>query len=90
LKKTDKMAYQVNFTRAAIHALKKIPEPYYSAIKEAIINLAENPRPIGYKKLKNIEGYRIRVNNYRVIYDIFDNILTIEIVAIGHRKNIYR
>lgn len=84
------MAYQINFTRAAIRTLKKVPEPYYSAIKEAIINLAENPRPTSCKKLKNIESYRIRVNNYRVIYDIFDNVLTIEIVAIGHRKDIYR
>jgi mRNA interferase RelE/StbE len=84
------MTYQINFTRAAIRALEKVPDPYYSSIKEAIINLAENPRPIGYKKLRGVEAYRIRVNNYRVIYDIFDNVLTIEIVAIGHRKDIYR
>ena len=83
------MVYQVNFTRAAIHSLGKIPEPYYSAIKQAIIELADNPRPIGYKKLKIVSGYRIRVNNYRVIYDIFDNILTVEVIAVGHRKNIY-
>ena len=84
------MAYQINFTRTAIRTLEKMSEPYYSAIKEAIIQLAENPRPIGYKKLKGVEAYRIRVNNYRVIYEIFDNVLTIEIIAIGHRKDIYR
>jgi mRNA interferase RelE/StbE len=84
------MAYQISFTRAAIRSLEKLPEPYYSAIKHAIISLAENPRPVGYKKLKGVEAYRIRVNHYRVIYEIFDNILTIEIIAIGHRKDIYR
>jgi mRNA interferase RelE/StbE len=84
------MVYQVNFTRAAIRTLEKVPEPYYSAIKQVIIKLADNPRPSGYKKLKGVDGYRIRINNYRVIYDIFDTILTVEVIAVGHRKNIYR
>ena len=84
------MVYQINFTRAAIRALEKVPDPYYSAIKEAIVNLSKNPRPIGFKKLKGVAAYRIRVNNYRVIYEIFDNVLTVEIIAIGHRKEIYR
>ena len=91
LKKTDNtMVYQVVFTREAIRMLGKISEPYYSAIKLAITELANNPRPIGYKKLKGTGAYRIRVNNYRVIYDILDNILTVEVVAVGHRKDIYR
>ena len=84
------MEYKVNFTRAAIRVLEKVPAPYYSAIKDAIENLAKEPRPIGSKKLKGVEGYRIRVNTYRVIYDIFDNVLTVEIITIGHRKDIYR
>ncbi|WP_354360598.1 type II toxin-antitoxin system RelE/ParE family toxin [Pedobacter sp. UYP30] len=57
--------------------------------KQAISNLAENPRPSGYIKLKNRNGYRIRIGNYRVLYDIFDSVLTIEIITLGHRKNIY-
>ncbi len=84
------MAYQVNFTKAAARMLGKVPEPYYSAIKQAIVELAENPRPSGCKKLKEMDGYRIRIGTYRVIYDIFDKILTIEIVAVGHRKSIYQ
>ena len=48
------MVYQINFTRAAIRTLEKVPDPYYSAIKEAIVNLSKNPRPIGFKKLKGV------------------------------------
>ncbi len=69
--------------------MEKINEPAYTNIKAAIYNLAENPRPIGYKKLKGREGYRIRVGDYRVIYNIFDKVLTIDVVNLGHRKDIY-
>ncbi|WP_223682274.1 type II toxin-antitoxin system RelE family toxin [Flavobacterium hibisci] len=64
-------------------------EPYYSAIKEHIYDLAENPRPQGYKKLKGRPGYRIRVGDYRVIYEIFDDVLLIDVIDLGHRKDIY-
>jgi mRNA interferase RelE/StbE len=69
--------------------LTKIKEPYYSAIKKQIYDLADNPRPHGYKKLKGREGYRIRVGDYRVIYEIFDGVLVVEVVDLGHRKDIY-
>jgi mRNA interferase RelE/StbE len=51
--------------------------------------LEENPRPSGYKKLKGRDGYRIRAGNYRIIYDIFDKELIVDIITLGHRKNIY-
>ena len=83
------MAYSLNFSKQALKELEKINEPYYSNIKQAIANLTENPRPQGYKKLKGRDGYRIRVSNYRVIYNIFDNELIIDIITLGHRKDIY-
>lgn len=82
--------YNVLVKKSAEKFLEKLSEPHYSAIKSAIISLSEEPRPFGYKKLVNQEVYRIRVGNYRIIYDIFDDILTIEIVNIGHRKSIYK
>jgi len=60
-----------------------------SNIKEAIYSLADNPRPAGYKKLKGRDGYRIRVADYRIIYDIFDSELIVDIITLGHRKEIY-
>ncbi|MHB8261989.1 MAG: type II toxin-antitoxin system RelE family toxin [Bacteroidia bacterium] len=83
------MAYSLNFSKQALKELEKINEPYYSNIKKAIANLTTNPRPNGYKKLKSREGYRIRVSNYRIIYNIFDTELIIDIIALGHRKDIY-
>lgn len=83
------MTYQVTLRQSAIKALQRINEPYYSHLKEAIYHLAEQPRPAGCKKLKGREGYRIRVGNYRVIYEIFDSLLLVDVVAVGHRKDIY-
>ena len=81
--------YNVTLKKQAIKALEKINEPYYSNIKNAIYSLADNPRPQGSKKLKGRDGYRIRVADYRIIYDIFDDILLIDVINLGHRKNIY-
>ncbi len=83
------MRYQLNFSKQAIKELEKINEPYYSHIKEAIIKLTENPRPQGYKKLKGRDGYRIRVSEYRIIYNIFDYELIVDVITLGHRKDIY-
>lgn len=83
------MPYQVTIKPKAFKALEKINEPDYSNIKKAINSLATDPRPHGYKKLKGREGYRIRIGDYRVIYNVFDNILTVDVVALGHRKDIY-
>jgi mRNA interferase RelE/StbE len=58
-------------------------------LKSAIFSLAENPRPNGYRKLKGRPGYRLRVADYRIIYDIIDNDLIVNVINIGHRKDIY-
>lgn len=83
------MPYIIEVRRNVFKSLDKINEPFFSAIKNAIYNLAENPRPKGYKKLKGRTGYRIRVGNYRIIYEIFDDILLIDVIDLGHRKDIY-
>ena len=83
------MTYSVNFKKHALKELAKINEPFYSHIKQAIYSLADNPRPQGYKKLKGRDGYRIRVGNYRIIYDVFESELVVDIIALGLRKDIY-
>jgi mRNA interferase RelE/StbE len=83
------MAYKVTIRKSALKSLEKISSPYYEAIKKAILELAENPRPHGYKKLKGREGLRIRVADYRIIYDVLDNELIVDVIALGHRKEIY-
>ena len=81
--------YQIRIEKAVLKTLEKINEPYYSKIKAAILSLAQNPRPPGCKKLKGRDGFRIRVNNYRIIYEIFDDILHVDVIDMGHRKDIY-
>jgi mRNA interferase RelE/StbE len=83
------MAYRISIKKSAIKSLAKIPEPYFSSIKEAIYKLSEDSRPSGHKKLKGRNAFRIRVSNYRIIYEIQDKILLIDVIAIGHRKEIY-
>jgi mRNA interferase RelE/StbE len=84
------MPYRVTLKKKAIKSLTKINEPYYSNVKEAIYALANNPRPSGCKKLKGRDAYRIRIANYRAIYEINDEILLVDIVDVGHRKEVYK
>ncbi|MCF8465699.1 MAG: type II toxin-antitoxin system RelE/ParE family toxin [Flavobacteriales bacterium] len=83
------MTYVVRVERKAQKKLAKISEPYYSKIKKAILALAENPRPTGCKQLSGRSGYRIRVADYRIIYEIVDDLLLVEVIELGHRRDIY-
>jgi mRNA interferase RelE/StbE len=81
--------YKVRVERKAQKKLSKIPEPYYSTLKTAILDLGNDPRPQGYIKLKGRAGFRIRVADYRIIYEIQDSILLVDVIDLGHRKDIY-
>lgn len=83
------MAYHLTIKPKVIKVLEKINEPDYTAIKKSILDLAHNPRPHGYIKLKGRHGYRIRVGNYRIIYEIIEQVLVVEVLALGRRKDIY-
>ncbi len=83
------MTYKVTLKKQAIKALEKINEPYYSNVKPTIYSLADNPGPAGHKKLKGRDGFRIRVADFRIIYDIFDDVLLVDVINLGHRKDIY-
>ena len=84
------MPYRVEIEKRAAKTLESIHDPDYTRLKSAILNLANNPRPVGYRKLKGREAYRITVGNYRIIYEILDNILVVKVILVGHRKDIYR
>ncbi len=81
--------YTIVLSNRSRKNLDKMSDAIANPIFKAIQNLAKNPRPFGYKKLKGKTTYRIRVGDYRVIYDIKSEILVIEIIDVGHRKNIY-
>ncbi len=81
--------YTIVLTKQAQKTLDKFADHIAQPILNAISNLQENPRPNGYRKLRGRDGYRIRVGNYRIIYDIYDSELVIDVIAIGHRRDIY-
>jgi len=81
--------YQVVIEKQAQKQLAKISPPDYAKIVAALKDLAADPRPYGYKKLKGRPGYRIRIGDYRIIYQVKDNILTVFILIIGHRRDVY-
>ena len=81
--------YKIELSKKARKNLDKLSDAIANPILSAIGSLADNPRPAGCKKLKGRKGYRIRVGDYRVIYEIFDEVLSIEVVDLGHRGKIY-
>ena len=82
--------YKVIFTKSVKKDFRKIPKLEVSKILNEIAYLAKNPRSSKTKKLKGEKLYRLRVGNYRVIYDIQDNLMLIFVVKLGHRRDIYR
>lgn len=84
------MTYKIKIYRKAQKQLAKLPADDYKKVKQAILSLADNPRPSGVKKLKGLSGFRIRKGDYRIIYEIYDDEITITVINIGHRKDIYR
>lgn len=85
------MTYQIKIKTSAKKELAAIQKTFAENIIVAINALAFNPRPQGSKKLVGAEyTYRIRVGNYRVIYSLFEKQLVIEVIKIGHRKDVYK
>ncbi len=84
------MTYAVSILRSAQKSLGSLPPVHQDRIVTAIRRLGSNPRPTGTKKLAGREAWRIRVGDYRVIYEVGDAALTILIVDVGHRREIYR
>jgi mRNA interferase RelE/StbE len=82
--------YKIVITKTAQKQLNELPYSAAEKLITTIKELAQNPRPSGYKKLKGRDGYRLRKGNYRILYEIRDTTLIINVIAIGHRKNIYK
>lgn len=85
------MSYSIVIKKSADKELLHLPASYIYKIRAVISSLAENPRPHDCKKLSGSQNeYRIRVGMYRILYTIHDNILTVFVMKIAHRKDVYR
>jgi len=85
------MTYRIELTKAAVRDLMALSKPMLKRLDACILALAADPLPPCVKKMKNSAGlYRVRVSDYRVIYSIEQEILTVLVIKIGHRREVYR
>ena len=84
------MSYGIAILRRAQKELAQLPSPAYESVRDAIGALAETPRPAGCRKLSGREGWRIRVGDYRIIYEIDDERQRVTVLHVGHRRDVYR
>jgi mRNA interferase RelE/StbE len=85
------VSYTVEISSLAARQIKKLSPDIQIQILVELAELAERPRPDNVTKLKGEDNvYRIRFKNYRIVYEIFDQHLTVLIVKVGHRREVYR
>jgi mRNA interferase RelE/StbE len=82
--------YSVVIVSKAEKEFLKLPSRVRASLTKKILSLEDNPRPLGAKKLKETDYYRIRAGDFRVIYSVHDTNRTVKILSIGHRREVYR
>ncbi|MDD3845583.1 MAG: type II toxin-antitoxin system RelE/ParE family toxin [Syntrophorhabdaceae bacterium] len=82
--------YRIYFKESVEKDLAALPKKDVSRILQRIEALSGDPRPSGHEKLTGQERYRVRQGRYRIVYSIQDKELTVWVVRVGHRKDIYR
>lgn len=83
------MTWEIQITAAARRSLARLEVSMQRRLAVAIDRLASDPRPPGCKRLTNQRCYRIRVGDYRVVYDVEDAVLRVLVLKLGHRRDIY-
>jgi mRNA interferase RelE/StbE len=85
------VTYDIDFAPAAARQLRKLDPVARQRIQAAVELLSTNPRPPGANKLVGGDGeWRVRTGDYRIVYEIHDRQLVVLVVAVGHRRDIYR
>lgn len=83
-------SYELAFRRSVAKDLRAIPKRDVARILERIRQLASDPRPPGCEKLSGLDRYRIRQGAYRILYEIEDSSVTVTVVKVAHRREVYR
>jgi mRNA interferase RelE/StbE len=84
------MRYQVIIPKSVRKELDRLRDDVAKRMLARLTGLETNPRPPDVKKLKGRDAWRIRVGDYRVIYEIHDRVLQVIVITVGHRREIYR
>ena len=82
--------YKLVFKKSVSKDLRALPKRELARILKWFPSLAEEPRPQGCEKLSGQDRYRVRQGVYRIIYEIQDDVLTVVVVKVGHRREVYR
>ncbi|MDN5805078.1 MAG: type II toxin-antitoxin system RelE/ParE family toxin [Microlunatus sp.] len=83
--------YDVEFTTAAARQVRRLDPQARRRLLAGVAKLAVDPRPAGVKKLAGEENaWRIRVGDYRILYEAYDSQLLVVVVAVGHRREVYK
>lgn len=83
-------SYSLLIKQSAAKELQAVPKKDRQRLVARIRNLSVDPRPRGYERLSGHELYRVRQGNYRVLYTVHDAELVVRVIAIGHRREVYR
>ncbi len=82
-------SYRLLFKKSVARDLRKLPARHVAAILRRIDELAENPRARGCKKLAGGDYYRVRLGSYRIVYEVRDRGLIVQVVRVAHRSSAY-
>lgn len=83
--------YRIEVAPTAVRQLRKLDPAARRRVQAAVELLAEAPRPAGAKKLSGGSGeWRVRTGDYRIVYEIRDQVLVVLVLAVGHRREVYR
>ena len=84
------MPYRLLIRASAEKEMDSLPRSIHTRISRRIIALEDDPRPMGSKKLEGVEGYRLRIGDYRVVYTVDDKQKVVTIARVAHRREVYR
>ncbi|MDR1481913.1 MAG: type II toxin-antitoxin system RelE/ParE family toxin [Synergistaceae bacterium] len=84
------MAHSIKYLPSAREALDALPADIHKRAIKSIGRLKNNPRPSGCNKLTGKDAYRIRVGDYRVVYEIHDDKLIVVVIRVAHRGKVYK
>ena len=82
--------FEIRFKRSVVKELLKLSRNDNRKVMARIQGLSDNPRPAGCEKLAGHESYRVRQGDYRILYTIDDHRIVVEVIRVGHRRDVYR
>jgi mRNA interferase RelE/StbE len=83
------MTYRVTVLPAAQRALRRVDRQHRQRVRGAITLLALDPRPPASRRLRGRPEFRVRVGDYRILYTVHDDVLTVVVITLGHRRDVY-